>query len=396
MENKKKWLKNVRILYIAMFLRNLSFFGGILVPFFTEWGGITKMQMMLLQSWFTFWIFLLEVPTGAIADKWGRKLSMFFGAISIGVAAMVYSSAPILILFFVAEFFFALGTALISGADEALLYDSLVAGGRKRESSHTFGRMVMFQMGGILISAPIGSLLAQSFGLQIPMFAYGISAFLSALLILRLHEPKNIKKVSESERYLSVLKGGFRILHANRQLMSIVTSAIFISTGGYFIIWLYQSYLEEIHTPVALFGFFISLCAGTQIIIGSQFGRIRKWMKPKQYMLLASVLTLAGFLVALLFRSYIGVIVLLVVSGGFGLTFLNFVNSTIQPYIPSEKRAVTLSSISMFRRLSTALLGPFIGYLSDHSFTMALGILPIFPALSILIQLSNRNAKEVS
>ena len=42
-------------------------------PSFTEWGGITFTQIMFLQGWFMAMIFIFEIPTGSIADYFGRK-----------------------------------------------------------------------------------------------------------------------------------------------------------------------------------------------------------------------------------------------------------------------------------------------------------------------------------
>ncbi|HNQ17454.1 MAG TPA: hypothetical protein PKH60_05130, partial [Candidatus Woesebacteria bacterium] len=52
--------------YLFSLLKDCAFFTAVLVPFFTEWGGISLFQVQILQSWFMFWLFVLEVPTGAI------------------------------------------------------------------------------------------------------------------------------------------------------------------------------------------------------------------------------------------------------------------------------------------------------------------------------------------
>ena len=54
--------------YAFVFFKDLAFFSAVLVPFFTDWGGINLTQVQILQSWFMFWMFILEIPTGAVAD----------------------------------------------------------------------------------------------------------------------------------------------------------------------------------------------------------------------------------------------------------------------------------------------------------------------------------------
>ena len=55
---------NLPKIYAFKFLMGLHFFGGVLIPFFTDWGGINYFRVMVLQSFFVFSVFLLEVPTG--------------------------------------------------------------------------------------------------------------------------------------------------------------------------------------------------------------------------------------------------------------------------------------------------------------------------------------------
>ncbi|MBU2036458.1 MFS transporter, partial [Patescibacteria group bacterium] len=67
--------------YLYSFLISLHLFSAVLVPFFTDWGGISQGKIQILQSWFMFWIFILEIPTGAVADYIGRKQSLFIGSV---------------------------------------------------------------------------------------------------------------------------------------------------------------------------------------------------------------------------------------------------------------------------------------------------------------------------
>ncbi len=116
---------NIWKVYLFNFLFHLHFIDGVLVPFFTDWGGISFAQVMLLQSWYMVWVFLLEIPTGAVADRWGRKQSLTLAVLINGFAALIYASAPNFIVLLVGEFLWATSTALFSGACEAFVYDTL-------------------------------------------------------------------------------------------------------------------------------------------------------------------------------------------------------------------------------------------------------------------------------
>jgi hypothetical protein len=52
---------NIRKAYAAGFLKNLQFFGPISVPFFLDWLRVDYTRMFILQAWFLFWIFTMEI-----------------------------------------------------------------------------------------------------------------------------------------------------------------------------------------------------------------------------------------------------------------------------------------------------------------------------------------------
>jgi fucose permease len=90
---------NIWKMYVYSFFLNLHFIGGVLVPFFSDWGGISFFQIMVLQSFFALVISVLEIPSGAIADYAGRKITLSIAALCVMVGALIYSSAPYYSLF---------------------------------------------------------------------------------------------------------------------------------------------------------------------------------------------------------------------------------------------------------------------------------------------------------
>ncbi|MFH1456127.1 MAG: hypothetical protein ABIF40_04200 [archaeon] len=85
---------NVWKMYLFKLLISFHFIGGVLVPFFLNWGQISFTQIMLLQSFFVFSTFALEIPTGAVADYLSRKLSIILGALTLVFGAIIYGLYP--------------------------------------------------------------------------------------------------------------------------------------------------------------------------------------------------------------------------------------------------------------------------------------------------------------
>jgi len=379
---KNKIKSTVWRYYLFCFLKDFAFFSAVLVPFFTEWGHISLGQVQILQSWFMLWIFLLEVPTGTIADYLGRKYSLALGAIVVAIAALIYGSVPRFEIFFLGEFFFAMGIALISGADSALLYDALKEEGKEQESKKVFGKAHSFHLLGIFISAPLGGFIASRFGLNAPMLFSAIPFILAALVAWSIKEPTVHEKTSESKRYIDITKKGFSYFRNHKTLRLLAFDAIVVSSAAYFVIWLYQPLFISMKVPVVYFGWFHALLVGVEILIASNFVRLEKFFgSGKAYLRFTAIITSTAFFMVAAFPNIITVVLLIILAGSFGLTRLELMFAYMNRFIPSEQRATVLSSISMFRRFALVLLNPVIGFTADHSLRLALVLVGLLPLL---------------
>src|SRR5262245_30548718 len=77
----------------------------------------------------------LEVPTGMIADRWGRKASIGIGTSLYAAAMFLIQTEAFSLPFLLAYAMWNGSMAFVSGADSALLYDSLKADGRAAEAA---------------------------------------------------------------------------------------------------------------------------------------------------------------------------------------------------------------------------------------------------------------------
>lgn len=374
--------------YALTFLLSLSFFSSVLVPFFTEWGHITPTQTQLLQSWFMLCIFILEIPTGAVADYLGRKYSIALGALSVACAALLYGSIPDFRVFLFAEFLFALGVALQSGADTALVYDSLKEDGREGDSKFIFGRAHAIRMSGFLISALVGSYMASTFGLNAPILFSSIPFIVAAMIALSLREPKNHKHTSESRRYVDIAINGVKYFLTHKKLRAVAVDTTIVASAAYFVIWLYQPMLQKLHVPIGNFGIFHAGLALVQIIIAGNFLFIEKRLGgPLQYLKLSTLMVGGTFILVALFPNIITLVLFLMFAGGFGLTRFEYSSSYMNKFIPSSERATVLSSVSMFRRLALIFLNPVVGLLAEGSVRYALFFVGIIPLMLLSAQL---------
>lgn len=372
--------------YLFSLLKDCAFFTAVLVPFFTEWGGISLFQVQILQSWFMFWLFVLEVPTGAIADKFGRKHSMALGGVVVTIAVLVYASMPNFAIFLLAEFLFAVAMALISGADSALLYDALKESGNEDQSKKIFGRAHSFHLLGMLIAGPVGSLIAAQFGLRAPTLASAIPFLLAAGVAWSIPEPKRGNTTSQSPNYLETVRGGLSFLRHHRFARILTLNAILVSAAVYYVVWFYQPILTELSVPIIYFGWLHAVLVGFEIIVASNFARFERWFGSDQrYLNFTALVTVATFLLVALLPNLLTVLLFIIFAGGFGLTRLEYITVILNKNIPSGQRATVLSSISMFRRFALFIINPIVGLLATRSLWLALALVGLLPLLTFFL-----------
>jgi len=344
------------------------------VPFFLVWGGISFAQVMFLQAYFYFMIFVFEIPTGAVADFLGRRTSLIFASAVGIIAPLVYAYKPNFYLFILGETFWALGLTLTSGADEALIYDSLKKIGKEKESKKYFGRFNTFRVVAIMISAPIGGAIAKYMGLRYAMLFMAAPFFLGFLVSFTFTEPR-IDVEKERRGYLDTLLRGVRYFRGHRIIRILTFDRITVSALVWFVIWVHQLLLKDLGVPIVYFGFVFALLTGVQIPFLHYLDRLEGVFKTrKRYLFLSAIIPGVCFIVLGFVRSLPVVIVMIAVISGIGLTrFVLFQNYT-NKYVPSDSRATVVSTVSMLDRLLKAMLYPLIGLLCEWSiqFTLAL------------------------
>ena len=376
---------NIRKSYLASFFRGVHFISGVLLPFFLGWGKLTFVEVMLLQSYFTIMIVLLEIPCGAISDYISRKFSLFLGALAMALAALVYSSLPNISLFIIGETLFALGFALVSGSDEALIFDTLRKMDRENEMPKIMAINRSFFLAGIGISAPIGSIIPLFYPLQYSMTFMFFPFIIAALISLSLREP-NHDLERESSNYLSIVQSGFRELKKNKTLRILAFDFVLVDVLVFLLIWTYQLYLDALSVPIVYFGFVAASMTLTQIIFFNLIPKLQRRFKNKKLFLTIYTLIpgIAYILIAITLFTPIGIALILIIIGvGFSrnIIFIGEINKKIE----EENRATVLSTISMIRSFIITILYPIIGLLAMWNLNYTFMILGISIILVVII-----------
>ncbi len=365
-QDKELYKSNIKKAYIYKFLQSFNFLSAILIPFFTLWGGLNFKQIMILQAIFTFSIFLLEIPTGVLADKLGRKVSLSLAGLATAIGFLIYASYPNFWIFALGEFILAISASLISGADQAMVYDSLREIKKEKQSKKIFGRFNSIGLLALMVAAPIGSLIAKYFGLRAVMLAMLFPNLIMFIFALTFKEPEIGRKISKKRSYLKTFKRGFSYFRCHKILRIMAIDYISISTLAFFLIWVYQVKLQALNIDIGKFGFVHSAIVIVQILVLNTFVKFEKLFGgKKKYLFYSAILTGAGFIIIGLAQSFVIVILGILLAAAFGLTRKPLFNSYMNKYITSNERATVLSTISMFYMLTMAVIDIILGYFVD-------------------------------
>jgi MFS family permease len=154
--------------------------------------GLSMAQVMLLQMIFSAAVIALEVPTGAWADRLGRRRSMGLGALLMAAASLGYLVAPGFWSIAACEFAFAAGLTLTSGADSAYLYDALAAAGRSDDYLRQESVASAYKHVGLGVAAAAGGLLAHFVGLGATFVVTAVASLAAFALTLGFPERRAV------------------------------------------------------------------------------------------------------------------------------------------------------------------------------------------------------------
>jgi len=366
----------------------MHFFASVLVPFFRDWGGISYTQIFSLNAWFMFCNFLLEIPTGTVADRYGRRTSLALGSAVAAVGFLVYASFPHFVVFLAAELILAVAFTLMSGADEALVFDTLDGLGERDRAPRVYARLESFKLGGIITGGLLGGVIAHSLGLRMPMLLGVLPALASGLLALSLKEPGSGVGSRPTKSYRQLLGEGLRYFGGHATLRVLALDMVGSISMAWLIIWLYQPQLERVGIGMPLFGIVnAGLCLG-QILVLNRIETIEGWLGSRRnYLFASALLPGVGYLILSVTTSAPVAIATIIVIAAVGLSrpvlFISYMNH----FIPSPQRATILSTVSMLRTLTVALVNPVAGWLVDLSMPHALAI---FGATAIVVAIATR------
>ncbi len=364
-------LDNTKKLAIVTFFSNLYFYNHI-GTLYQQTRGLSLLQVNSIWAIIVGTIFLAEVPTGVIADKIGRKWSIVTALFLQTLGEVFYLFAKDYFTFIFIAILAGIGYAFLSGANEALVYDSLPEGDRDTEMKKSMGLIGSSYHLAFFVAPLIGGLIVSQLILTkflTVIFLTACSVGIAFLISFSLQEPQNCYKHSEDSP-LTIFKEGFAEIKNSQRLKWLMSIAVLTSTFSNSLINLYQPYFAESSVPtfwigasLSLGGLFAFLLQKYAYLIEQKLGKVGFFVLsiwPGIMYLLLAMASLPVLLIPIFVVAYAS---------------MEARNPLLASYkneqINSKNRATVLSLFNMLGMLYVALMSLVFGRIADTSIPIA-------------------------
>ena len=192
---RRRFARNIPVYYLFNGVSGFLIWMPIWVIYLQEFRGMSLTQISTIESLFWLTVVLAEVPTGAVADRWGRRTSLVMGGACFCLGSVVFAFSSTYVVLLAAYVMVAIAITLYSGAGHALIYDTLRQTGRTRDYEKHIGRSDAMAFGSMLIATLLGGPLVALVGYSVTILLGAIAMGVAGCIALLLREPPR----SESE-----------------------------------------------------------------------------------------------------------------------------------------------------------------------------------------------------
>lgn len=380
-EARLDWNVPLFITYRIFF--NLRFYYPVFALFYMD-AGIDLETFGWLQGLWSLSIIIFEVPSGIIADLIGRRKTLRLGAFLAIVEMVVFALARDPFWFAVNRILSGFNESLVSGADSALLYDSLKQRNREGQYKEVLGKAYFLSLLVGSVATISGSYL-YTLNIRLPIWVTAgcmLVTFLASMLFYESFRPPT--SVTFSAQWLMLRRSLADVL-ASGELIFLIVVAFVVDCSVRIVLVHNSLYYQSILIPVAWFG-----VAGVGVrLLGSLTSkyayRIDDLLGFGRSTAITCLLMMGAFVGMSLTVPYYGVVFPAVLSAAMIFISLN-VEGEINKRISSDRRATILSLKSICLNIGFGLGMPLFTVTARNSLAVGFQYLGlVFASLALLL-----------
>lgn len=358
-------------------------FMPIIIKFYLDF-GLTMTEIISLQAIYSISMLLFEIPSGYSADVFGRKKTIIIGTVCGFTGFLTYFISGSLWHFIIAEIIMGIGQSMISGADSAMLYDSLYEIRKHGEYTKYEGKVTASGNFAEALAGIIGGSLAfwltQHFpgkGLQSIFLLQAIVAFFGLPAAILLKEPQR-HTPGKKGAFKNIIQISKSALWVNVQLRYFIFFSALIGSATLTMAWFVQRLFAQMGIENEKHLGYLWALLNISVGIFTLFAhRVEKKLGYIKTMLLISVFIGLGYMSLWFDTGYYALIIILIFYFTRGIA-TPVLKDYINKITNAEVRATILSLRSFIIRIMFSTLGPIIAWLSDKNINNAMLFAGIF------------------
>lgn len=230
--------RNSAVFILAHFFQALWFVIPIWIVYYR--GYVSTTEIAFIAGWGYLVQLVMELPTGAFADMFGKRLSVLLSYLLTAIGMFMIPFANTFTHFLLIETLTGVGSALFSGAQEALLYDSLKQEGKEADFGKVMTKDGFWYQIGLMASTGLGGIL-YSYGHLVPFIASGLSAVMGMGIAWLFVEPKIDTEKFSVKNYVKQIRLGVHEIKKNNE--TFLLSSYYIAVGS--ITWVCQTFFNS-------------------------------------------------------------------------------------------------------------------------------------------------------
>lgn len=362
------------------FLENFGL--GLTIAYSVIWPlemGLTLTQVAVIQSCMFITSILFEVPTGILADNFGKKYSLILGLFFNVLGFITISLGHSFLTFLLGGILVGVSRSFSSGAEEAYINEVFSEDDEKKYKKN-YSSMAITDEIAIFFGSIMASLVAVKFSLQSIYWFASISILLS-LIYLLVFLPKDTIGKGELGVFIKNDPRKIReeISKYKNFLLIFISLSILLESAR--VIW--QPQLLNTGWSLNSLGF---LFAGLRVfsVLGSYVAKKLHISSLKSIYIssLAGGLFLVLFAIGTKFLSFFAIGLYLFMENVFQLHQSNYL---LRIAIVKHAKSTFLSAANLFRNIQLAITGPIIIFLvANIGIYMSMIILFVIKTVSVI------------
>ncbi len=355
--------RNLPLMYIIKFCRGLLFSVSVLYLFYNHY-NLGTTELYIVQSIFSIWVVVLEIPTGFISDKYSRKLSLVIWLLLSAIGLGIYSQTNNLRWFAFSELILTIGYCCMSWTDTALIYDTIAHDNNSKQYKKISGRY----HGLSSLSEAIGGIVGWYiivYGINFPLILDSIFAGVAFMTALFLVEPPR-KKFDPLEWSRIQVSQTLSFVYHHKKIWRLILFSAFTSTITINMVRFSQPYMKLVDLPIVRVGRFWCVMNASGSIVSLFIHKIEQYLTQRLFMIAIIVWWVICMMILAFFPSLWLLPIFLLFQ--FTRQWNRLIsNDNLHVLTESSIRSTVQSINSMAFRLCFALWWPVFGYIYAHS-----------------------------